>query len=122
MPFDDRMDALWQFVKNEDWELMAAGQRLQIIKNDEYNCRKLQFDTKVISSKDLSITCLLGASPDASTAVKVMIDVLEKAFPEITQSKEGAAKLKELIPFWNIQVEKWILERELQRSKEALHL
>jgi hypothetical protein len=27
-----------------------------------------------------------------------------------------------LIPFWNIQVEKWILERELQRSKEALHL
>jgi len=125
MSFDDRMDHLRKFVKdakNEDWELMVAGQRVQIIKKDEYEGGTLQFGTEVISSKDGSITCLLGASPGASTAVKIMLEVLEKAFPEITQSKDGEAKLKQMIPFWKTEVDKTIFDRELQRSKEALKL
>ena len=121
MSFDDRMDALRKFVKdarNEDWELMVAGQRVQIIKKDEFEGGRLQFGTEVVSSKDGSITCLLGASPGASTATMIMMEVLEKAFPEIVHSKEGKEKLNEMIPFWGKEVGEKLFQEELKKSSE----
>jgi malate dehydrogenase (quinone) len=53
---------------------------------------QLQFGTEVGSSKDRSITCLLGASPGASKATHVLLSVLEKAFTELINS-ENALKL-----------------------------
>lgn len=103
MDHEDRMNELRRFVKNaksEDWELKKAGQRVQIIKRSEYEGGKLQFGTEVVHSKDGSITCLLGASPGASTAAHVMLEVLELAFPEIVQSPEGAALLQKIVPTW----------------------
>ncbi len=106
MSHSDRMDSLRRFVKDakeEDWELMVAGQRVQIIKKDEFEGGKLQFGTEVISSKDGSITCLLGASPGASTATAIMLKVLEKAFPELLESDEGKAVLKKVVPFYKTE-------------------
>ena len=125
MSFEDRMEALRTFVKDaksEDWEILVAGQRVQTIKRDEYEGGKLEFGTQVVSSNDGSITCLMGASPGASTAVKIMLDVLEKAFPEIINSEEGKSKLKEMIPFWKTDLNEQLFKETLHKSEEALEL
>ncbi|WBX75598.1 malate dehydrogenase (quinone) [Tenacibaculum ovolyticum] len=125
MSKEDRMDSLRKFVKNaknEDWEVVKAGQRVQIIKKDEFKGGKLQFGTEVISSKDGSITCLLGASPGASTATAIMLEVLEKAFPELLESEEGKIKLKEIIPFYKAEITKELFNEQLEISKKALNL
>ncbi|MCI2228418.1 malate dehydrogenase (quinone) [Polaribacter sp. MSW13] len=125
MSKEDRMDSLRKFVKNaksEDWEVMKAGQRVQIIKKDEFEGGKLQFGTEVISSKDGSITCLLGASPGASTATSIMLEVIEKAFPEIINSKEGKEKLQQIVPFYKSKITKELFAKELNKSRIALNL
>jgi malate dehydrogenase (quinone) len=121
----DRMNALRHFVKDaksEDWEILVAGQRVQIIKKDDFEGGKLQFGTEVVSSKDGSITCLLGASPGASTATSVMLEVLEKAFPEILNTPEGQQKLNKMVPFWNTKVNATFFNEQLVKSKKALRL
>jgi malate dehydrogenase (quinone) len=125
MSHDDRMNDLRKFVKdakNEDWELMVAGQRVQIIKKDEFEGGKLQFGTEVVHSKDGSITALLGASPGASTAVQIMLEVLEIAFPEEVHSDHGKKILAELVPFWKQKLNKELFDRELAVSNKALGL
>lgn len=125
MSFDDRMDALRTFVKdakNEDWELKVAGQRVQIIKRDEFEGGKLEFGTEVISSKDGRITCLLGASPGASTSVKIMLDVLGKAFPEVVAQESAKKVLKEMVPFWKAEVDEDFFNDTLARTSQLLKL
>ncbi|PKH51063.1 malate dehydrogenase (quinone) [Tenacibaculum sp. Bg11-29] len=125
MSKEDRMDSLRKFVKNaksKDWEVVKAGQRVQIIKKDEFKGGKLQFGTEVISNKDGSITCLLGASPGASTATAIMLEVLEKAFPELLESEEGKMKLKKIIPFYKTEITKELFSEQLKISKKALKL
>jgi malate dehydrogenase (quinone) len=125
MSHEDRMNDLRKFVKTakaDDWELLVAGQRVQIIKKDDYEGGTLQFGTEVVSSKDGSITCLLGASPGASTAVHVMLKVLEIAFPEIVHSKKGEALLKQIVPTWNLATDETIFKTHLKASTEALQL
>ena len=56
----------------------------------------LQFGTEVITASDGSIAALLGASPGASTAVHVMLDIIEKCFPQYENQWEP--KIKEMIP------------------------
>ncbi|QVY66508.1 malate dehydrogenase (quinone) [Polaribacter sp. Q13] len=125
MSKEDRMDSLRKFVKDansDDWEVVKAGQRVQIIKKDEFEGGKLQFGTEVISSKDGSITCLLGASPGASTATSIMLEVIEKAFPELVNSSEGKEKLKQMVPFYKTEITKELFEEELEKSKVTLKL
>ncbi|GGZ58042.1 malate dehydrogenase (quinone) [Mesonia mobilis] len=101
---EDRMNDLREFVKDaksEDWELKVAGQRVQIIKKDEKKGGSLEFGTDIVHNQEGSITALLGASPGASTAVHIMIDIIQLAFPELLQQKDKAEKLSAMIPFWN---------------------
>ncbi|MEB4614358.1 malate:quinone oxidoreductase [Leucobacter sp. M11] len=80
-----KMNALREFMptaKDEDWYLITAGQRVQVMKKDAKKGGVLQFGTEVITGADGSIAGLLGASPGASTAVPAMLNVLEKCFPE----------------------------------------
>ncbi|MDT3425310.1 malate dehydrogenase (quinone) [Paenibacillus forsythiae] len=102
---EQRMEALREFVpdaKDEDWELVVAGQRVQIIKNTASGKGTLQFGTEVISAADGSIAALLGASPGASTAVSVMLEVIEKCFPQ--HIKAWSLKLKEMIPSYGVSL------------------
>lgn len=95
----DRLDALREFfpaAKLEDWHLVTAGQRVQIIKKDQEKGGVLQFGTEVVAAKDGSIAALLGASPGASTAVDVMLDIIARCFP--SRLPEWRAKLEEMIP------------------------
>ena len=102
---EQRMEALREFVptaKSEDCELVVAGQRVQVIKDDEKGKGTLKFGTEVIHSPDGSIAALLGASPGASTAVSIMLEILEKCFPE--HMKEWEPKIREMIPSYGISL------------------
>ena len=100
---EDRLEALRKFVptaKMEDWVLQEAGQRVQIIKKDRDEGGKLEFGTEIVSSADGSIAALLGASPGASTAVSIMLELLQKCFGEQMKTPEWQGKIQAMIPSW----------------------
>jgi malate dehydrogenase (quinone) len=103
---EQRMEELREFIpnaKSEDWDLVVAGQRVQVIKDTEAGGRgTLQFGTEVISGADGSIAALLGASPGASTAVHVMLEVLDKSFPQYMP--EWEPKIKQMIPSYGMKL------------------
>jgi malate dehydrogenase (quinone) len=95
-----RFKALREFypnMKEADWELDVAGQRVQIIRKDKVRTGTLEFGTEIVHSADSSIVALLGASPGASTAVWVMVHMLENCFHEQLVG-HWVPKLKEMIP------------------------
>lgn len=76
--------ALREFMPDarpSDWYQITAGQRVQVIKKDAKKGGILQFGTEVVTGADGSIAGLLGASPGASTAVPIMLELIEKCFP-----------------------------------------
>ncbi len=96
-----RINALREFVptaKNADWKLMVAGQRVQIVKKDAKRGGVLQFGTEVVFARDGSIAALLGASPGASTAVAIMLELIADCFPDQLKSLPWQARLKTMIP------------------------
>ncbi len=96
-----RFAALCEYFPNakpEDWRVEVAGQRVQIIKKDPKHGGILQFGTELVSASDKSIVAMLGASPGASTAVWIMLEVIKSCFPEKLKAGGWAAKLKEMIP------------------------
>ena len=98
---EQRLEALKEFVptaRMDDWHLAYAGQRVQIIKKDKKKGGILQFGTEVVTSADGSIAALLGASPGASTAVGIMLQLIAKCFPGEVKSEAWQQKLKALIP------------------------
>lgn len=102
---EKRMEVLREFVpqaKSEDWDLLVAGQRVQIIKDTPSGKGMLQFGTEVVSSADGSIAALLGASPGASTAVSVMLELMKKCFPQ--HISEWEPKLKDMIPSYGLSL------------------
>ncbi|MCA0972163.1 malate dehydrogenase (quinone) [Halobacillus litoralis] len=115
---EQRMEELRQFVpqaKDEDWELVVAGQRVQIIKDTEEGKGTLRFGTEVVSSEDGTLAALLGASPGASTAVSIMLELMEKCFPDHIESWED--KIKEMVPSYGLSLsENPDLMKELEES------
>ncbi|WP_025678169.1 malate:quinone oxidoreductase [Paenibacillus polymyxa] len=102
---EKRLEELREFIPNakiEDWEIVVAGQRVQVIKDTEGGKGTLQFGTEVVSSADGTVAALLGASPGASTAVHVMLEVLEKCFPQ--HMDEWEPKIKEMIPSYGMSL------------------
>ncbi len=94
-----KFDELREFfpeAKPEDWYTITAGQRVQVIKKDKKKIGVLQFGTEVVAAKDGSIAGLLGASPGASTAVPIMLGLIEKCFPD--RIEEWTPRLTAMIP------------------------
>lgn len=96
----ERFAYLREFFPNaaeKDWHLEVAGQRVQIVKKDPVHGGILQFGTEVIHAADGSIAALLGASPGASVAVWIMLDLIQRCFKD--EMKNGwTSKLTEMIP------------------------
>ncbi|MBF0812258.1 MULTISPECIES: malate dehydrogenase (quinone) [Staphylococcus] len=102
---EERMEDLRQFVpnaKSEDWEIVVAGQRVQVIKDTDQGKGTLQFGTEVITSEDGSLSALLGASPGASTAVDIMLDLLKRCYKDEFTNWED--KVKEIIPSYGMKL------------------
>lgn len=110
-------------MKESDWELEVAGQRVQIIKKDRLKQGTLNFGTEIVASADSSIVALLGASPGASTAVSIMVHVLENCLHSRI-SGDWAAKLREMIPSYgqDLKTDAALLRRTRTATAEVLGL
>jgi malate dehydrogenase (quinone) len=96
----ERIEILREFVPlaiANDWQILDAGQRVQVIKRDDKLGGVLGFGTEVVTSADGTMAGLLGASPGASTALSIMVDIIQKCFPD-QYASIWRDKLKEIIP------------------------
>lgn len=96
---EKKLNALREFfpdAQHEDWELITAGQRVQVMKKDPKKGGVLQFGTEVIAAADGTIAGLLGASPGASVSVPIMLDVLQRCFP--SEFKKWKPEITQMIP------------------------
>ncbi|NHN79305.1 malate:quinone oxidoreductase [Azotobacter chroococcum] len=117
---EERIEELREYfpeAKSEDWKLLNAGQRVQVIKKDAEKGGVLQFGTEVVAAADGSIAALLGASPGASTAAPIMLTVLEKTFKDKVKTPEWQARLKEIIPSYGQKLDNNL---ELTNSVRAM--
>ncbi len=98
---EDRFEALKEYypqARKEDWKLIQAGQRVQIIKKDEDKGGVLKLGTEVVVDQQKTISALLGASPGASTAAPITLNVLKKMFPEQFNSPQWQSKIRDIVP------------------------
>ena len=92
------LQAYYPEARLEDWQMIDAGQRVQIIKKDPVKGGILQFGTEMVSSADGSLSALLGASPGASTAAPIMLQLIARMYPGRIASESWQEKLREMIP------------------------
>jgi malate dehydrogenase (quinone) len=123
----DRINALREYVpkaRSKDWVLERAGQRVQVIKKDEKEGGILEFGTEVITTADGSLAVLLGASPGASTAVSIMVDLVGKCFKNEVATPEYQEKLKIMIPSFGKKLNEnpTLLEEIRKNTAEILKL
>ncbi|EKY3196474.1 malate dehydrogenase (quinone) [Cronobacter turicensis] len=98
---EDRFDALKAYyptARKEDWKLIQAGQRVQIIKKDPEKGGVLKLGTEIVTDQQKTLAALLGASPGASTAAPISINVIKQLFPEQYKSEAWQSKLREIVP------------------------
>lgn len=120
-----RFRALQQFAPTADpkhWRLITAGQRVQIMKKDADGKAVIQFGTEVVAGADGTIAGLLGASPGASTAVPIMLDVLAKCFPDRLEGWKP--QLTEMIPSYGERLsdDAATARATLDRTADALRI
>lgn len=98
---EDRFEALKEYypsARKEDWKLIQAGQRVQIIKKDAEKGGVLKLGTEIVTDKQKTLAALLGASPGASTAAPISINVMKELFPEQFKSAEWQSKIRSIVP------------------------
>jgi len=123
---EHRFEALREFyprLREADWEVSVAGQRVQIIKEDKLHTGQLEFGTEIVSSADSSMVALLGASPGASTAAAIMVHMMEHCFhPQLVG--EWRPKLQEMIPSYghDLRQDAALLRRVRTETAEVLGL
>ncbi len=121
-----KMESLREYMpeaKDEDWELVVAGQRVQVIKPvGAPRFGSLEFGTTLINSNDGTIAGLMGASPGASIAPAAMLEVLERCFGQYIA--DWAPKLKEMVPSYGQRLvkNKALFDEQWARSQKALKL
>lgn len=103
----DRMEVLHVFypaAEAKDWKLIDAGIRVQAIKKTDGEAGIVHYGTEVITNEDHTISALLGASPGASVSVNIVLEVVKRCFPELLASPEGRARMKEMIPTYDVDI------------------
>ena len=98
---DDRFEALKEYypsARKEDWKLIQAGQRVQIIKKDADKGGVLKLGTEIVTDRQKTLAALLGASPGASTAAPISINVIKQLFPAQFASAQWQEKLHAIVP------------------------
>jgi len=103
-----------------DWYLKNAGQRVQIIKKTEGG-GSLKFGTEIVNSSDGSLSALLGASPGASTAVSIKVDVLEKSVLFLNDKHNLKKKINDLInPELSVSENYSIFIKEIKKRNNSI--
>jgi malate dehydrogenase (quinone) len=124
---DKRLAALRDFfpmVRQADWRLEVAGQRVQVINPDPKRGGILEFGTAVVAGSDRSLAAILGASPGASTAASIMLDVIELCFAHRIRRDDWGAKIKAMIPSYgrSIAGDPDLCRRVRAETAAALHV
>lgn len=97
-------------ARREDWQKAVAGQRVQTIAPHEsagwfkHEEGKLEFGTELVSSADQSLVALLGASPGASTAAFIALEVVQRCFAGRLTDDGWLPRLKAVIPTFGIDL------------------
>jgi malate dehydrogenase (quinone) len=91
-------------AKRGDWKEAVAGQRVEIIKADPQRGGILEFGTEIVAAQDKSLVALLGASPGASTAASIALEVLRKCFADKLTENGWLPKLRSIIPTYGIDL------------------
>ena len=102
-----RLNALREYypeAKAEDWTLLTAGQRVQIIKKCPKKGGEIKFGTEVLRSEDGTLAALLGASPGASILVPIILEIIEKCFSKQLATKEWQERIRTIIPSYGISI------------------
>jgi malate dehydrogenase (quinone) len=107
----------------KDWEVIHEGQRAQLVVPDRRRVGKMQlWGTKLTVTEDGTMAGLLGASPGASTAVHVMVDLLQRAFPSDWE-RRWRGRMQAAIP--GLARDQWdggAVAEVLDRTSAALNL
>lgn len=124
---EQRFAALREYfpkANEADWKLEEAGQRVQIIKKDPTHGGILQFGTELVTAADGSLTAMLGASPGASTAVAIMVKVIERCFAEELKTAAWMRKMQQLIPSYghSLADDADLLRKVRAETAEALNI
>ena len=91
-------------ARRHDWAEAVAGQRVQIIKPDDSRGGELEFGTELVAAADKSLVALLGASPGASTAAFIAMEVLQTCFASELTDSAWLPQLKKVIPTYGIDL------------------
>ncbi|WP_330982510.1 MULTISPECIES: malate dehydrogenase (quinone) [Enterobacterales] len=123
----DRLAALKEYypqAKKGDWRLWQAGQRVQIIKRDEEKGGVLRLGTEVVSDDQGTVAALLGASPGASTAAPIMLQLMEQVFKEKVKSAAWQEKLRAVVPTYGRRLsgDPQAIQQTLAHTSEVLGL
>jgi malate dehydrogenase (quinone) len=98
------LQQFFPMAQRSDWSKAVAGQRVETIKADPQHTGELVFGTELVPSADNSIAVLLGASPGASTAAFITLQVLERCFQ--SELADGwLDRLKVIIPTYGIDLQ-----------------
>ena len=124
---DDRVNALREFLptaRGEDWVLEIAGQRVQIIKPDAKAGGKLEFGTEIVRSADGSLAALLGASPGASTAVSIMLELIVRGTTVVAPELRTVDALRAVVPSYghSLAKEPELLAEMTRKTAASLQL
>jgi malate dehydrogenase (quinone) len=120
---EHRMSALREFYPQAlpaDWRLVHAGIRVQTIKKADRGA--IYFGTEVFSSRDSTLTSLLGASPGASVSVDIALQIIRRWMPDTFKDESGYARMKEMIPTFDIDIKQpYHKEAFYKASENANH-
>ena len=120
----NRLDELRKFypaAKEKDWKLIDAGIRVQAIKKEDGDAGIVHFGTEVMTSKNGTLSALLGASPGASVSTNIALNILRKCFNNLLESPLGHSKIKDLIPSYNEDLSApEMAQRQIEIFRDAL--
>jgi malate dehydrogenase (quinone) len=93
--------AFFPDAREEDWRLIEAGIRVQAIKKEDGDAGIVHFGTEVLTTEDLSLSSLLGASPGASVSTNIILEVIKRCFADSLVTPEGHARMKAMVPSYD---------------------
>ena len=112
-----------KFLKNGSlWDLMSSTTTSNVMPMMHVGLDNFDLVKYLVSQ--VTIAALLGASPGASTAAPIMLNLLEKVFGDRVSSPQWQATLKAIVPSYGRKLNGDVAatERELQYTSEVLGL
>jgi len=84
----------------------------------------LEFGTELVVSEDGTVAALLGASPGASTAVSMMLELIQKCFKKQSQSEAWKARMHDIAPSFGQSISKNenLVAESRKRTNKVLNL